>query len=432
MVDILIHQGAVLTESGWEDPAYLAILDGKIYALGAGNAPDELLRSAAETITAKNQAVIPGLTNAHTHLSQVFMRGLAGGKGLLDWLSEIIWPLQQVISPDDIYLAAQLGLAENIRSGVTDVVDHHKITGTPEHTDRVIQAASEAGVNFRLARAWSDVGKNSEEPDAILSELERLLVRWQDHPSLGVDSGPLALWRCSADTLQQAHQLVKSFGRKTHFHVSETSDEVNMSLESYGVRPVEWLDQVGVLDEDTELVHGVWLEDQEIDLIAAAGASLVHCPVSNAVLGSGIAPLHALLEAGVNLRLGTDGPASNDTQDIWETAKFALCLARISTQNPTLLPPDQLLSLAVGKKRLRAGAQADLILVDLDHPRLSPLQDYSSTLMLAGRGDDVVTVIASGKLIMSNRKILTLDEHELLQESRSRITELRKKAKLDK
>ena len=311
------------------------------------------------------------------------------------------------------------------------VVDHHKVTSTPEHTDRVIQAASEAGLNFRLARAWSDLGKNPEKPDSILTELERLFVRWKDHPRLAVDSGPLALWRCSADTLQQAHQLAKSYGRKTHFHVSETRDEVKMSLDSYGVRPVEWLDQLGVLDGDTEVVHGVWLDDQEIDLLVTAGASLVHCPVSNAVLGSGIAPLNKLLEAGVDIRLGTDGPASNDTQDIWETAKFALSLARISTQDSTLLPPDQLLRLAVGGKNLSKGAQADLTLVDLDHPRFTPLQDHSSALTLAGRGDDVVTVIAAGKILMLNRQILTFDENDLLEKSRYRIIELRKKANLE-
>jgi len=153
MPDLIIHQGAIYSDKGWYDPGYLVIQDQVISQISPGQAPENLLRSASKVISAKKQAVIPGLTNAHTHLSQVFMRGLAGGKGLLDWLREIVWPIQQVISPEDMYLAAQLGLAENIRCGVTDVVDHHKITGTPQHTDMVLKAAAEAGLNFRLARS---------------------------------------------------------------------------------------------------------------------------------------------------------------------------------------------------------------------------------------------------------------------------------------
>ncbi|MFN2146432.1 MAG: amidohydrolase family protein, partial [Anaerolineales bacterium] len=309
MVDILIHQGAVLTADGWYDPGFLAIQDGRIHALGRGEAPEEYLRVAREIIPARNQAVMPGLTNAHTHLSQVFMRGLAGGKGLMEWLGKVIWPIQKILTPDDIYLAAKLGLAENIRSGVTNVVNHHKITGTHLHSDRVMQAAGESGVNFRLARAWSDLGKNPEAPEEILEDLERLFDSWKDHPRLAVDSGPLALWRCSAELLQKTHQLARSYGRKTHFHVAETRDEIQMSQERYSVGPVDWLAQIGVLDAETELVHVVWVTDAEIDRIAEAGASAIHCPVSNAVLGSGIAPLGKLLAAGVNLRLGTDGPA---------------------------------------------------------------------------------------------------------------------------
>lgn len=431
MVDILIQGGIVLSEEGWLDPGYLAIQDGKILAVGQGTPPEKYLNSAGEIISAHHQAVMPGLVNAHTHLSQVLMRGLAGGKGLLEWLSEIIWPIQQIISPEDMYLAACLGLAENIRSGVTDLVDHHKITGTAEHSDRVMQAADESGLNFRLARAWSDLGKNPETPESILSDLERLFENWKDHPRLAVDSGPLALWRCSDDTLLKTHQLAKKYGRKTHFHVSETEDEVRMSLESYHLRPVEWLNKISVLDEDAELVHGVWINSREIDLIAKADARVVHCPVSNAVLGSGIAPVGDLIKAGIELRLGTDGPASNDTQDVWETAKFALSLARISAQDPTLLPPDQLLSLATGGKQLKPGTAADLILVDLNHVRFVPVQDVSSALVLSGRGDDVRSVIVSGKVLMRDRNILTLNEEELLIESRSRISEIRKRAGLE-
>jgi len=429
--DLLIYNVALLNNGQWLSPAYLAIRENSITNLAAGHPSEELLSSSSQVIDAAGLAALPGLTNAHTHLSQVFMRGLAGGRPLMPWLQELIWPLQKSLSAEDTHLAALLGLVENLHCGATHVVDNHKITATPAHTDAVLKAAEKIGLHFTLARGWADKGKNPEPAEAVLEDLQRLYTAWKDHPFITIANGPLALWRCNEHTIQETHAQALENQAFTHFHVSESSREVELSIEEYGLRPVDWLFKIGVLDLHTQVVHAVWLEPSEIGHIADSGACVIHCPVSNAVLGSGTAPVAAFTEQGIPILLGTDGPASNDTQDIWETLKAAVCLARITSLDATILPPAQALSMALAGRTLLEGGEADLILVDVSHSRVSPVHDMTSALVLGTHGSDVSAVVSGGKLLMKDKKILVLDEEALLAESRDVVRFLRKKAGLD-
>ena len=203
-----------------------------------------------------------------------------------------------------------------------------------------------------------------------------------------------------------------------------------MSVDEYDQHPVSWLDSIGVLGPDTQIVHAVWVDQDEIALIASAKAPVIHCPVSNAVLGSGIAPVSKMLDQGVDLRLGTDGPASNDTQDIWETLKAAVAFARATTLNPTALSPAQALDLAVGCKSLQVGGSADLIIVDLNQPWTVPVQDIDSALVLGTLSSDVKTVIVGGEILMQDGQVTVLDETALYDECRGVIRSLRKRAGL--
>jgi len=426
----LIMNGAILTVDGWVEPGYLCIEEQTIAEIGAGAPGPEQLAAAADVIDARHCAVLPGLTNAHTHLSQTFMRGLAGGRPLIEWLREVVWPIQGVISPEEMYLAALLGLVENLRCGAIWVTDHHKITTTEAHTEAVLRAAREIGLRFTLARAWSDKGKIAETPEQIFDDLKRLFDQTKDDQRIKVASGPLALWRCSAETLQKTRGLALENNAVTHFHVSESQDEVQMSLDAYGQRPVAWLDSIGVLGPDTEIVHAVWVTADEIGRIAKANAPVIHCPVSNAVLGSGVAPVAQMLESGVAVHLGTDGPASNDTQDTWETLKMAVAFGRATTQNPTILPPSEALKLATAGKSLRAGQSADLIIVNLNHPHVVPVQDIDSALVLGTHGSDVRTVIVAGEILMRDGKVTVVDELALYDACRRAIRSLRKRAGL--
>lgn len=416
-----------LHPSGWLRNACLLIEDGRIAALSATPLPEEQVGNA-DHLDLPNRAVTPVWVNGHTHLSQTLMRGLAGGRPLLRWLKERIWPLQAAFSPETAELAALLGLAENIRSAAGVVVNHHKITQTPAHTEAVYRAARHSGLRVWLARAWSDRGSNAEAPQAILAELAEWFSRNQPGERVGFASGPLTAWRCSAETLGAAHQLARQAGAFTHIHVSETQEEVEMHLREYGCRPVEWLDKIGVLDDKVQIVHAVWVESRELDLLAKQGSLVVHCPISNAVLGSGIAPLAEMLHRNLPVRLGTDGPASNDTQDSLETTKMAVCLARASNCDASLLPPRTALQIAWNSRGLTVGQPADLAILYLQRAWSAPVQDLDSALTLCLRIGDVESLLVDGRFILRDGQILTIDEETILRESHSMIKWLRSKA----
>jgi len=430
MTSKLIVNGAIYTTEGWTEKGYLLIQDGRIASIDKGEPPYDISRAAMDIIDASNCAVLPGLTNAHTHLSQTFMRGLAGGRPLMEWLNQVIWPLQKSISPEELYLASLLGLVENLRYGVTEVTNHHKITQSPAHTDAVLKAAREIGLHFTMARAWSDMGQSPEDPQLIIDDLDRLFDLVENDSRIKIANGPLALWRCSAKTLMDTHHLALQHGSFTHSHVSESKQEVELSLKSYGLRPVEWLDSMGVLDQFTQVVHAVWVSPEEIKRIKARGAVVIHCPVSNAVLGSGVAPLVDLIREGIPFRFGTDGSASNDTQDVWETIKFGVCLARAVALDPTVLPPGQALSFALANRSLAVGLPADLIIIDLNHSRSAPVIDYNAALILGGSGREIKTVLVDGEELLTDGRLNMLDEDQLLKECDQAIYALRRRAGL--
>jgi 5-methylthioadenosine/S-adenosylhomocysteine deaminase len=427
VADTLITNAQILVPGGWQQ-GDLLIKEGQIVASGE-IPPQNMTDLRLSTFDANGMAVLPALVNGHTHLSQTFMRGLAGGRPLLRWLKELIWPLQDAMSEEVLELAALLGLAENIRSGAGTVIDHHKITRTPAFTEAVIRAAKKSGLRVTVARAWSDRGGGAEAPGAILDELESFFE--QETELVRFASGPLTPWRASAETLQKTHTLARQFDSFTHIHVSETADEVQMTLDETGLRPVAWLDSLGILGPHCQVVHAVWVEEAEIDLLAERGAPVVHCPVSNAVLGSGIAPVRDMDQKGVSLRLGTDGPASNDTQDCFENMKAALLFARASSLDAAALSPRQALEMATVSNGLTVGQPADLCLVDLETVWSTPVHDLDSALALCARAGDVRAVMVDGEWLMSDGKLTTLDEESILKEAASAVKVLRKKAGLD-
>ena len=427
MAEILITNAQVAVPGGWLEGSIL-IKDGQITAIGEIS-PKSGTDLQPCIYNAHGAAVIPPLVNGHTHLSQTFMRGLAGGRPLLRWLKELIWPLQNAMSEEILELAALLGLAENIRSGAGTVVDHQKITRAPAHTEAIVRAAKKSRLRVTIARAWSDRGNGAEAPQVILDELESFFRQSSDRVTFA--SGPLTPWRASAETLQKTHALARQFDSFTHIHVSETAEEAEMTLKETGLRPVSWLNSLGVLDENCQIVHAVWVNEAEMDLLAERGAPVVHCPVSNAVLGSGIAPVKAMLKKGVPLRFGTDGPASNDTQDCFENMKTALMLARASTLDAAAVSPRQTLDMATASIGLAVGQPADLCLVNLNSVWSAPVHDLDSALTLCARASDVQALMMGGEWLMLDGKLTTLDEAAILQESASAVKILRIKGNID-
>ncbi|MGB3714468.1 MAG: amidohydrolase [Candidatus Promineifilaceae bacterium] len=430
MGSILIKDGAVRTVNGWYTPGYVWVVGERIVSVESGDPPSHLIAEAGEIISARHCAILPGLVNAHTHLSQTFMRGLAGGRPLLPWLKELIWPLQAALTPEDLRLATLLGLVENLRCGVTQLCNHHKVVTTPAHTDAACNAAMTFGLRVTLARSWADRGTNAESPDSIIADMDRLFRKWRDFDRLKISNGPIAIWRCSGEMLRRTHELAQEFGSFTHVHVAENQDEVQITLEETGKRPIDWLASIGLLGPDTQVVHAVWVDEYEVSLLAQSGAQVIHCPVSNAILGSGVAPVSEFIRHNISVRLGTDGPASNDTQDIWETLKTAICFVRGQSLDATALSPAAALDLAMVTKALKPKSLADLIIVNLNRPSAMPVHDIDSALALSTHGSHVDTVIVGGKILMRNREVLVLDEATLLDESRFAVSQLRKRVGL--
>jgi 5-methylthioadenosine/S-adenosylhomocysteine deaminase len=435
MTALLIHDGLLLPcdmDTGvLYSPGYVFIRDDRIVAVGEGAAPEQLVAQAGELISAEGKAVIPGLINAHTHLFQTFMRGLADDKPLLSWLEAAIWPGAIAMTEDDFHLAATIGFVENLKCGTTSVLSQHYVQTSPRNMDAVAAAAHATGVRARLARGFGDrapyFAKLQETPLQAISETDRLIQAWNQRGGgrVRIEFGPMIPWGCRGDTLQKITQLAKEWDVGVHIHVGETQPEVEMTLAETGVRPVRWLDELGLLDERWQLVHCVWLDDDEMDRVARAGCVIVHCPVSNAYLASGIPKVSEWRRRRIPIALATDGPGSNNSQDMLEVLKFAACLQKVSTLDATVLLPAEVLTMAyaggaaaMGLEgqlgRLAPGALADVTLVNLRRPHISPVYSPQSALVYNANGNDVDTVIVNGQVLVREGKLTHINEASLI------------------
>lgn len=438
MPNILIENGSIVTVNNHNEvisPGYIFTEDDKIAALGAGAPPDNLYRQADTVIDATLMAVMPGMVNAHTHLFQIFLRGLADDKPLLEWLKSSIWPVACALTEEDAYVAGLVGFLENIRSGATAVVDHQYVHTDPRNSDGVCRAAEETGIRLLLARGWADHNYHPifmESPTTIVSEMKRLLQTWQGAANgrIRIEFGPLIPWGCSDQTVRETYRLAQEWGIGTHIHVAETRAEVEMLLESHHLRHIEWLDSLGALGPTTHLVHSVWLSEHEMDLIAQKKAIVVHCPVSNMYLASGIAPIVKLKQKGVTIALASDGPGSNNSQNMLETLKMTACLQKVGNLDAMALYPEEVLVMAcrggaatfgqpdlIGS--LEVGKKADIVLVDLDSPFSMPVHKIPSTLVYSTVAGQVDMVIIDGRLVMRDKKITIVDEKAVLARSRA-------------
>ncbi len=448
----LIENGAVLTLAGEPpailDPGYVLIREDRIAAVGAGRPATEVRAAADQIIDATHMAVLPGLVNAHTHLFQTFIRGLADDKTLLPWLKAAIWPVGAAMGAEEAYLAGLLGLVENIRSGATAVIDNQYLHSDADTDAAFCRAARDAGCRFTIARGWADHDYHpvfQETPEQVIAAMTALYEGWHGAADgrIRVAFGPLIPWGCSEATLQRTVALARQWGVATHIHTAETREEVQMSLDATGLRHVHWLDRLGLLGPDVQLVHAVWVDDSEIERIAETGTLVVHCPVSNMYLASGIAPIVKMHRAGVPVALATDGPGSNNSQDMLETLKFTACLQKVGTLDATALLPQDVLTMAcvhgaravVGQVanspyagRLAPGAVADVVLVDLNSPRMQPVWSVPSALVYNANGGDVDTVIVDGRVLMAAKRVVCLDEAALLDECRRAAKALLRRA----
>lgn len=446
----LIHSAAVVTvdaSSRILDPGWVLVEDRLIADTGAGDPPPEVIASADRQIDASGCAVMPGMSNAHTHLFQSFFRGLADDQPLLDWLRTCIWPAAEHIDAETAYHAARLGLLENLLGGATTVIDHqyvHPGTDGDRIDDAVCRAADEIGVRLLLAHGWAD--RNYHEPlveDAptAIRRTDEVRMTWDghDHGRIRVELGPLIPWGCSDEGIVSTVAAARQWGRGTHIHCAETSVEVEMSIDERSMRHVPWLDSLGVLGPDVQLAHSVWLDDEELDLIAERGAVVVHCPVSNMYLASGVARIVEMRDRQIIVALASDGPGSNNRQDMFEVMKATVLLQKVHRLDAMALQPEDAIEMACRNGshafgtpgafgQIAIGSSADLLIVNLESPFVAPVHRVSSALVFNTTAADIKHVFVAGEHLIVDGKHRSLDIQTVIAEATHVARELFRRA----
>jgi len=434
---LLIVDAAVVTvddDATILDPGWVHVVGDIIAAMGSGDAPRSVIDSAERVLDATGSALMPGMTNAHTHLFQTFFRGLADDKPLLDWLRQCIWPGAVHLDADAGHLAGLCGMVENLRTGATSVLDHHYVHVDPDLDDAVLRAADQSGMRYMLARGWADRNyppEMQETPDQILAHTAGLRERWHGHDNdrLRIELAPLLPWGCTDDAMLETVAKTREWGAGTHIHIAESEEEVRLNVEERGTRHVEWLDELGLLGPDMQFAHSVWLDDNELDLIAASGASVVSCPVSNMFLASGVPRILDMRSRNINVALASDGPGSNNRQDMFEVLKTTVLLQKVHHLDAmALLPGDSLHMACRGGARafgttdstgmIEVGRKADLVVVDLETIFVAPVHHVESALVFNASPANVTHVMVDGRLVIDDGTVTFVDEAELLAESR--------------
>lgn len=428
-VDLLVAGGTVVTMDGgrhvYEDGA-VAITGDRIVAVGSRK--DLALRySAAREIDAHTRLVLPGLINGHTHVPMTLLRGIANDLKLQDWLTNYIFPAEaRNVSEEFVVWGTRLALMEMIRSGTTTFADMYY------YEDAIARETKAAGMRGVLGEAILDFPvPGYKSVDEGLAYTERFLQRWQGDPLIRAAVAPHSIYTASEKTLRESFALARRYGAPILIHLSETKKEVEDSRKKNNGSPVQYLERLGLLGPDVQAAHCVWMDGADIELLKQHDVGCVHNPSSNMMLASGVAPVVEMRAAGLRLGLGTDGPSgSNNDLDLMEEMDLAAKLQKITRMDPRALSAEQALAMATidGARALHmedeigsleAGKKADLVVLNLGGPHAVPVYDLYAQIVYALKGSDVETVLIGGRPVLEERKLLTLNEPEIMAKARA-------------
>jgi 5-methylthioadenosine/S-adenosylhomocysteine deaminase len=402
----------------------VAINNGKIVAVDTEN---KILASyrATRRLSGEGKVLMPGLVNGHSHTAMVLFRGLADDLSLQDWLQNFIFPAEgRFVDENFIRVGEELACWEMITGGTTTFVDMYF---KPDVAARVVD---QCGLRAVIAPSSIDFPSPgfSGWDDAFAAAVD-FVKRWKGrNPRIIPALAPHAPYTVSPEHLTQAIQAARQYDVPLTIHLAETQTEVQDIQQRYNATPVQHLENLGFLEPRVFAAHVVWPNESEIALMARRGVGVIHNPDSNLKLASGFAPVPAMVQAGIQVGLGTDGAASNNDLDMWEAIRLTALIHKGTTLDPTTLPARTVLRMATlgGAEALgladkigavRVGLQADLIQVDLTSAHLTPLYDVISHLVYAAKAEDVDTVIVDGKVLMSGRKVLTVDTEQVRREA---------------
>lgn len=425
-MNIIIENVDILTGDPPADHvknADIGIEDNRIcFIVPSGQAPTHF--KADRKISGRHKLAMPGLVNAHTHCAMTIMRNAADDLPLHKWLFERIFPMENIMTDDDVYWGTLLGAAEMIKSGTTAMADMYL------HMDYVAQAVAGTGLRVNLSRSPLDFYMDGElKAKDTFDECRRYFKSWngREEGRIKVYIEVHSTYLFDIDSLKRSALLAKELSTGIHIHLLETAKERKDSFDAYKKSPVEICAEAGIFGVPVIGAHLVHVSQDDMDMLAKYGVFAVHNPTSNLKLGSGISPVPGMLDAGVTVALGTDGAASNNNLNMFEEMHLAALIHKGTAQNPELVSARQAFAMATvnGARAagfgdetgvLRAGMKADLILIDTDKPHLCPLNDPYSAIVYSVQGSDVDTVIVDGNILMENRELKTIDEEKVRHE----------------
>jgi 5-methylthioadenosine/S-adenosylhomocysteine deaminase len=422
-----------MTEARKSFNVYVRVTDGVIQEVAEGNVCAPL--AGEEIIDGTGCVLLPGLVNAHTHLYQVLLRAVWEDLELMPWLKRV-YGSAEVLRPEHFYDGSLLGCVEAIRSGVTTVCEHNFLNPSPECAFATLRALGDSGLRSVFARTIMDSGEivppcTRETADRAFRRIEELLDRHRGADRLSFMTGP------NTPPINTTPALLKDIRRfaddksiGVSAHVAESKSVVQRVQREHGKHGVvEFLHQYGLAAANSIFAHAVHVSTDEISLLQETKTSVSHNPVSNMMLGDGVAPVVEMLRQGVNVALGTDGAASNHSQDLFDTIKAASLLQKVHHQDAGIIKPYDVLRMAtVGGARalgldalcgtIEAGKRGDLILLDLNKAHIQPINDVFSQIVHCAKASDVRTVIVNGEILMRDRQLTRLDEKQIVADAR--------------
>jgi 5-methylthioadenosine/S-adenosylhomocysteine deaminase len=425
--DLLIVGGTIVTMDATRkviDDGGIAVRDGRIIGIGP-RAEIERHFSSRKRISGTGKLITPGLINGHTHIPMVLFRGLADDLDLQEWLTKYIFPAEaKNVTEEFVRVGARLGLAEMIRGGTTTYCDMYYFE------DAIAEETSKAGVRGVLGETLIDfpVADNKTNAEGM-AYVEKFVSRWKGNDLIVPAIAPHAPYTVSEDHLKAVRAFSDRTGVPIVTHISETKREVDDSVKAKGASPVAYLDRIGFLNERVIAAHMVWPQGTDINILKQRRVGVVHNPQSNMKLAAGVAPVPKMLDAGVLLGLGTDGAASNNDLNMWEEMDTVAKLHKVFSGDPKVISAQQAFELATIRGAqalhiekeigsLETGKRADLLIIERDSLNQIPLYNIYSDLVYATKGADVESVIINGRVVMQNRRLLTLNEVTIKRDAR--------------
>ncbi|MCL1830634.1 MAG: amidohydrolase [Oscillospiraceae bacterium] len=383
---------------------------------------------ADKTIDGSGYITMPGLVNAHTHSPMTLLRNIGDDLPFREWLFDSIIPLEGRLSSEDIYYGSLLGILEMIRSGVTCFCDMYF------HTDSIAAAISESGIRAHISYGLINAAVRGTAESVDVEGYETFLERWHNKGNITTGIEVHSVYLYEKQTIVQAADIAKSLDSRIHIHLAETASEVTDCYKKYSMSPVELAASAGVFDCPTIAAHCTILSDKDIQLLKQYEVNVVHCPSSNLKLACGVAPVTKMLDAGINVTLGTDSAASNNNLNMFEEMHLAALLHKCTQKDPTLLDAATIVEMATSNGAKAAGFNntgeliegklADVIMIDMSKPHMNPPGNLASSLIYSAQASDVDTVIVGGTILMEKGQISFIDQQEVIakvKEIRNRI-----------